>query len=251
MRVKHHACDRQAVNKQHRSLRSKNFLGPCFGFSKDKMATFLGTEGWPDSLTCQHLEWKTCSSSTWDEVLITPHIPACINTAEQSKKSTLPTRIAFPGVTCSLLCPGSRVSSPVGSNLLLLGLQGFMEEPQPRQHFSTEERSSTLRGDGNGDQGHSPRWEHLNGAGVVLWVLGTSATPIPKHRRMLWDADISPDLIHPDFASGKAKRGRDLMPCFTAQVKLPHLLQQLSGSHMPMRHRRRRDATPEKCNKFA
>lgn len=127
---------------QRCALPSKNFPGPCFGFSKDKPSTFLGTEGWPDSLTCQHFEWKTTSSSTWDEVLITPHIPACINTAERSKKSTLPTRRAFPGVKCRLLCPGRRVSSPVGSNLLLRGLQGLMEEPQPRRHFSEEKRAA-------------------------------------------------------------------------------------------------------------
>ena len=136
--------------------------------------------------------------------------------------------------------------------MLLLGLQGFMEKPQPRRHFSAEERSSTLRGDGNGDaEGHNPGWEHLNGAGVALWALGTSATPIAKHWRMLRDADVSPDLILPDFASGKAEEGKDLMPCFMAQVKLPHLHQQLPGSHVPIRHRRQRDATPGKCNKLA
>lgn len=219
-RVKHHAWHRQAVNKQRRSLRSKNFPGPCFGFSKDKMSTFLGTEGRPDSLTCQHLEWKTRSSSTRDEVLITPHIPACINTAEQSKKSTLLTRRAFPGVKRSLLCPGSRVSSPVGSNLLLLGLQGFTEEPQPRRHFSAEEKSSTPRGDG----GVTPRDAARGGS------IGTER--FPKHRRMLRDAaDISPDLSLPGSASGKAEGGRAVMPCFMARVKRPHLHQQPPGAH--------------------
>lgn len=156
MHVQHHACHHQAVNKQHRSLWSKNSLGPCFSFSKDKTSTFLGTEGRPAGLTCQHLERKTRSSSAWDEVLITPHIPACINTAEQSKKSTFPRRRAFPGVTCSLLSPGRRVSSLEGSNLILLGLQGFPDEPQPRRHFSMEERSSTFCSDGNEDAvGHS------------------------------------------------------------------------------------------------
>ena len=169
-RVKHHACQRQAVDKQHRSPRSKNFPGPCFGFSKDKTSTFLGTEGRPDSLTCQHLEWKTRSSSTRDEVLITPHIPACINTAERSKKSTLPTRRAFPGAERGVLCPGSRAASPVGSNLLLLGLQGFMEEPQPRRRFSTEERSGTLRGDGNGDAAGHDRGGSVQT--VLAWPCG-------------------------------------------------------------------------------
>lgn len=226
-------------DKQHRPLWSKNFPGPCFGFSKDRTSTFLGTEGRPDSLTCQHLEWKTRSSSTRDEVLITPHIPACINTAERSKKSTLPTRRAFPGVTRSLLCPGSRVSSPVGSNLLLLGLQGFTEELRPRCCF-LEEKSSTLGGAGNGDAaGCSLGWVRPNGAGVALWAPGTSATPIPKHRRMLRAADIS----HQTSSSltlllAQPNGERDLMPNITARVKLPHLHPRLPGSHMPTRHRR-------------
>lgn len=127
-----------------------------------------------------------------------------------------------------------------------------MEEPQPRRHFSAEERSSTLRSDGNSNvAGHNPGWEHLNGAGVALWALGTLATLIPKHRRMLRDADISLDLILPDFASGNAEQGRDLMTNIMAQVKLTHLHQQLPGSHMPIRHHGQRDATPKKCNTFA
>lgn len=203
------------------------------------MSTFLGTEGRLDSLTCQHREWKTRSSSARDEVLITPHIPACINTAERSKKSTFLTQRAFPGVTRGLLCPGSWVLSHGGSNLLLLCLQGLVEERWLRRHFSVEERS-----DGSSDAaGHSLGWKHLNGAGLALWALGTWATPIPKHRRMLRDADISPDL--------PGKPNGEEICCLMALVKLPLLHQQLPGSHMPIRHCRRRDATPEKYNKSA
>lgn len=124
--MKHPACHCHAADNSHRSPWPRSFTGSCFVFSRDKTSTFLGTEGRPESLTCQHLEWKTRSSSAWDEVLITPHIPACINTAEQSKKSTLQVRRAFPGVKCSLLFLGNQVSSPADNNLLLLGLRCFI-----------------------------------------------------------------------------------------------------------------------------
>lgn len=124
--MKHPLCHCHAARNSHRSPWPRSFTGPCFVFSRDKMSTFLGTEGRPESLTCQHPEWKTRSSSARDEVLITPHIPACTNTAEPSKKSTLQVRRAFPGVKRGLLFLGNQFSSPADNDLLLLGLRCFL-----------------------------------------------------------------------------------------------------------------------------
>lgn len=181
--MKHPACHCHAARNSHRSPWPRSFTGPCFVFSRDKMSTFLGTEGRLESLTCQHPEWKTRSSSAWDEVLITPHIPACTNTAEPSKKSTLQVRRAFPGVKRGLLFLGTRFPLLQITICFCWGCGAFS--------WPYKALAPQMFHPGGKEQHPWRRWEwrccrtqagqeRLKGAGVVLGDLGTSSCTDPK-----------------------------------------------------------------------